>query len=97
MEDYGLQGQNEESGAERPIGSSSFKPRGHRQRRAVISLGGRMNTFTWDGRYGDNRLYCFFQPAVASQYTSQCILGENGLAVEEDISSLSGKKVHPKG
>ena len=49
--------------------SSGFKPRGHRQRRAVISLGWRMNMFTWDKRKGENWLYCFLQPAVASQYT----------------------------
>lgn len=61
MEDSGLQGHEEESGALRPIGSSGFKPRGHRQRRAVISPGWRMNTFAWDEQERDTA--ALFPPA----------------------------------
>lgn len=52
-------GQEKESGSQRPAGSSGSQPRGHLYREAVISLGWRINTFTWDMRQCDNWLCCF--------------------------------------
>lgn len=64
----------------RPVSSSGFKPRGHRQRRAVISLGWRMNMITRDEQEGDNCCIVFSSLLLHHNIHSHCTLHENGFS-----------------